>query len=127
VKRFEAGELSKSEAIIKFREIDTISVIPRSVYESHKSDISVAINVLRDSGVDRDKARVIRAEARSQLVGYTVDIASYLGHSMKIESKKINDYEQILIAECGYNSEEGIIRPVLKPKAEVVDFSAHSF
>jgi len=47
VKGFEAGELSKSEAIIKFREIDMISVIPRSVYESHESEISVAINVLR--------------------------------------------------------------------------------
>jgi len=127
VKTFEAGELSKSEAIIKFREIDTISVIPRSVYEVHESDISVAINVLRDRGVDKDKARVIRAEARSRLVGYTVDIASYLAQSMKIESKKINDYEQMRIAKCDYNSEEGIIRPVLLSKAEIHDFSAHSF
>jgi len=46
---------------------------------------------------------------------------------MKIETKKINDYEQMMIADCDYNSEEGIIRPVLKPKAEAVDFSAHSF
>ena len=127
VKSFEAGELSKSEAIIKFREIDTISVIPRSVYELHKLEISVAINDLRDSGVDKDKARVIRAKARSRLIGYTVDIASYLGQSMEIKTKKINDYEQMFIAECDYNREEGIIRPVLKPKAEIQDFSAHSF
>jgi len=46
---------------------------------------------------------------------------------MKIESQKINDYEQMRIAECDYNREEGIIRPVLKSKAEIKDFSAHSF
>jgi CRISPR-associated endonuclease/helicase Cas3 len=129
VKSYEAYELDRKDVIKKFRDIDTVSVIPRSVYEENKTKINTAIHDLRKdySGVEKDQARETRARARSKLTGYTVDVVGYVAHGIKTESIKINDYEQIIIAECEYNREEGIIKPVLKPKAEVEDFSAHSF
>jgi len=129
VKGYEANALSQREASEAFRNIDTVSIIPRSVYEDHEAEINVAIDGLKAdySKVDKDEARETRARARSRLIGFTVDISTYLFQSMKTETKKINDYEQMMIADCDYNSEEGIIRPVLKPKEEAVDFAAHSF
>ena len=129
VKSIQDNELSRKLAIETFRDIDTFSVIPRSVYESHKAEINQDVLELtvKHSGVEKDQAREIRAEARSRLIGYTVDIAVYVYQSIKTEMKKINDYEQMIIAECDYNSEEGLNRPVLKPKVEVVDFRDRSF
>lgn len=125
----EAYELNRKEASARFRYIDTISVIPRKVYEEHETEINGAINELKSgySGVGVVQAKIIKAKARSRISDLTVDISSYLARNIEIETLKINNYEQILIAECGYNSEEGIIRPVLKPKAEIKDFSDHSF
>ncbi|MFZ3170619.1 MAG: CRISPR-associated helicase Cas3' [Carboxydocellales bacterium] len=129
VQCYQAYELDRKEASKRFRDIDTVSVIPRKVFEEHETEIMGARDELKSdySGVDKVQAKTIKAKARSRISDYTVDISSYLARSIEIGRIKINDYEQILIAECGYNSEEGIIRPVLKPKAEVKDFSAHSF
>lgn len=125
----QAYELDRKEASKRFRGIDTVSVIPRKVFEEHKTEINGAINELKSgySGVGQVQAKIIKAKARSRISDYTVDISSYLARNFEIKALKINEYEQIRIAECGYNSEEGIIRPVLKPKADVKDFSAHSF
>lgn len=125
----QAYELDRKEASKRFRDIDTVSVIPREVFEEHETEINGAIFELKSdySGVDKVQVKIIKARARSRISDQTVDISSYLARNIEIRPLKINDYEQILIAECGYNSEEGIIRPVLKPKTEVEDFSAHSF
>jgi CRISPR-associated endonuclease/helicase Cas3 len=122
-------ELDKKEAGEKFRNIDTVSVIPRGVYEAHKLEIEQAIETLqRDyGGMDRTQVREIKADARKVIVSYIVDIAQYLADQMETTARKINDYEQIHIAECDYNNWEGIIRPALKSKAEIQDFSSRSF
>ncbi|MCO1601605.1 CRISPR-associated helicase Cas3' [Desulfosporosinus nitroreducens] len=129
VQSYQAYELNKKEASERFRYIDTVSVIPREVFEEHKEDINAAINELKKvySGVDKSQVKTLKAKARSRISAQTVTISSYLARNIEIMPQIINDYEKILIAECGYNSEEGIIRPVLKPKAELEDFSAHSF
>lgn len=129
VKSYQAYEIDRKEASKRFRDIDTVSVIPRKVFEEHEEEINRAINDLKEvySGVDRDQIKILKAKARSIISAQTVDISSYLARNIEIKPLKINDYEQLLIAECGYNSEEGIIRPILKSKGEVVDFSAHSF
>ena len=60
VKSFEANECSQQEAIKKFRDIDTVSIIPRIVYEDHEVEINVAIDGLKAdySKVDKDEAKV---------------------------------------------------------------------
>jgi len=129
VQSYQAYELDRREASKKFRDIDTVSVIPRKVFEEHEEEINDAINELKEvyCGVDKDRIKILKAKARSRISAQTVDISSYLARNIEIRPLKIIDYEQVLIAECGYNCEEGIIRPVLKAKSEVGDFSAHSF
>jgi hypothetical protein len=56
-----------------------------------------------------------------------VDISRYLANQIESEVIKINNYEQILIAECDYNDQVGIIRPVVKSKTKFADFSSVSF
>ena len=125
----QAYELDRKEASRRFRDIDTISVIPRKVFEEHEAEINRAINELKTdySGVDKAQGKIFKAKARSKISDHTVNISTYLARNIEIRPMKINEFEKILIAECGYNSEEGIIRPVLKPNADVKDFSAHSF
>jgi len=87
VKSFEANECSQQEAIKKFRDIDTVSIIPRIVYEDHEVEINVAIDGLKAdySKVDKDEARETRARARSHLIEFTVNISNY--HVSKHENR----------------------------------------
>lgn len=125
----QAYELDRKEASKRFRNIDTVSVVPRKVYEQYKTEIIEAINDLKSSHSEmgRVQAKIIKAKARSKISDHSVDISSFLARNIEIKTLKINKYEQICIAECEYNSEEGIIKPVLKSKAEFKDFSVHSF
>lgn len=129
VQCYQAYEIDKKEASKRFRNLDTVSVIPHKVFEDHEAEINDAISDLKKdySGVDKIQVKILKAKARSKIYALTVDISFYLVRNIETRTIKINDFEQILIAECGYNSEEGIIRPVLKRTAEVKDFSSHSF
>lgn len=129
VQSHQAYELNKKEASERFRNIDTISVIPRVIFEEYEMEIRAAIDQLKSdyNGLDKTEAKVMKAKARSRIANLTVDISTYLARNLEIWALKVNAHEQILIAECDYNNEEGIIRPVLKTKSEVNDFSALSF
>jgi CRISPR-associated endonuclease/helicase Cas3 len=122
-------EIDKKEAGKKFRNIDSVSVIPRKVYEAHKEEINQAIEKFQnDYGeMDRIQVRELRAKARKDILELTVEVSKYLYMNMETQTLRLNDHEQILIAECDYNSQEGIIRPALKKQSEIIDFSSHSF
>ena len=124
----QAYELDRKEAAKIFRNIDAVSVIPRKVFTEHEAEINEAIKILKSNqGEGKVQTKIIKAKARSRITDYTVDIPAYLARNIEIKPLRINEYENILIAECGYSSQEGIIRPLLRPKAEITDFSAHSF
>lgn len=116
VKSINDYEFSKPEVDKRFRNIDTISVIPRSVYKENREKIDQARRVLQADydGIDKNTARECRAKARGAIANYTVDIACYLTRQTKVEYIKINKYEQVTIIDCEYNSDEGIIKPALK-------------
>jgi len=122
-------EIDKKEADKKFRDIDTVNVIPLEVFEAREAEVMGAVAVLqRDySGMDRTQARRLRADARKVIMNLTVDISRSLANQFEIRFLNINDYEQLRIVECDYNSQEGIIRPKLKDKNEGLDFSSRSF
>ncbi|NLI93068.1 MAG: CRISPR-associated helicase Cas3' [Peptococcaceae bacterium] len=125
-------EINKAEADKRFRDIDTVSVIPRTVFEARQAEIRQAVAVLQKDydGLDRTQVRELRTKARETIMNLTVDISKYLYKNIETGEKdtiRISDYEQIKIVECDYNSQEGIIRPTMKPKAEVTDFFSHSF
>lgn len=129
VKSHQAYELDRKEAIRRFRNIDTVSVIPQTVFEEHEQEINRAISELQTnhSGMDKVQVKTLKAKARSLIDSLSVDISAYLARNIETKAIRINEHEQILIAECRYNSEEGIIRPVSRRKADLEDFAAHSF
>jgi len=124
-----AGEMSKADAQKRFREIDTVSIIPRKVYEEHYNEISKAIKILQDDfqEMERNQAKRLKTKARKTISDHTVDISRYIYNNIKSEVVRINDYEQLIIAECDYDSSVGIIRPILAKKQDFTDFSSHSF
>lgn len=120
-------ELNRQEVRKRFRNINTISVIPCSVYDEHEVEIQKAVKMLQVDYHDMDKtaAKARRARARSTIANQTVDISAYLARNFKTNLIKINDYERLIIIECGYNSDEGIIGPA--SRSTDVDFLSHSF
>lgn len=122
-------EISKKEADKRFRNIDTVSVIPSKVFGFREAEIMQAVAVLQKdySEVDRTQARELRANARKVIINLTVDIYKSLANQFETRQLSVNKYEQFLIAECDYNSQEGIIRPVRKNKEQWPDFSERSF
>lgn len=124
-------EIDKKKADEKFRNIDTVSVIPRKVYQTRNFEIGQAIEVLQKEyngkEMDRNEVKQLRTKAREVIVDHTVNISKYWASEIEIEVIKINDYEQIRIAESDYNSQVGIIKPALKNKNKDMDFSSHSF
>ena len=130
VKSCQEYELNKKEASARFRNINNIAIIPRSVFEEHKDELQMLIDELRSnySEIDKHKKRVLKARARSVINSYTVDIAIYQATKIRQEKIKISDYEQIIVADCEYNSETGINWTTVKCKsADVLDFSSHAF
>jgi CRISPR-associated endonuclease/helicase Cas3 len=123
------GELGKAEAQEIFRDIDTVSIVPRKVYEAHHDDIKKAMEILQNDfrELERDKVREMRAKARRVITDHTVDISRYLFRNIETKSVRINDHEQFVIAECDYNSQVGIIRPTFVKNSEITDFSSRSF
>lgn len=118
-------ELSKREATEAFRNIDNVSIIPRKVFEDNQATIENAIKVIKKDHKGATKQEKI--VARNNISKYMVDISRYLANQIESEVIKINNYEQILIAECDYNDQVGIIRPVVKSKTKFADFSSVSF
>jgi len=122
-------EIDKKKADEYFRNIDTVSVIPRMVFETRQEEIMGAVAVLQKdySGMDRTQARKLRADARKLIINLTVDIYKSLASQFETRQLSINKYEQFPIVDCYYNSQEGIIRPMRKNKENWLDFSEHSF
>ena len=72
--------------------------------------------------------RMLKERAWSIISNQTVDVAVHVAQKLKKEIITINDFEQIVVADCAYNSEEGIIWSAFKPKADgVIDFATHAF
>ena len=126
---FMVGEISKADAQKRFREIDTVSIIPRKVYKEHYEEISRAIKTLQNDfrEIERGQAKMLKAKARKTIADYTVDISRHIFNNIKSEHLKINEYEQLVIAECDYNSNIGVIRRPVAKKPDFTDFSSHSF
>lgn len=125
VKKIESYELSKSEVNKRFRNIDTVTVIPRGVFDEHQEEIYTAIGQIKEpcSGLGKAEARIRRAKARSIIADLTIDLPSYIMRKLKLNKISIGDNEWLIIAECGYSSLEGII----KPEKSEEDFLSRSF
>ncbi len=118
------NEMDKLEAKKRFRNINSITVIPEEVFKKNKDEIEKIkeiINEKRNKDMTEEELeefKVRKAKARSKLMDYTVSIPYYLVNRNNIEIFEINKYETINIFKCKYSKEKGII-----PLKELVEES----
>lgn len=115
VKLIESYEKSKSEINKLFRNIDSKTIIPRSIYEENTDIIEQYISILKQeykkdmTNQERKALKEKKLEARINLDDFTLNIPLYRAEKYLLEYKDINKYESIEIFECDYNDKVGIM------------------
>lgn len=115
-------EKSAMEVKALFRNIESKTVIPKPIYDTHRSKIDSYISILQreyDKDISLEEREIIKKQklrARINLDDYTVSIPLYRAEKHLINYKKINNYEFLEIFECDYTDEMGI---VYKPKDNI--------
>ncbi|ABR48352.1 metal dependent phosphohydrolase [Alkaliphilus metalliredigens QYMF] len=114
VTSIEDHEKSKNEVKKIFRNIHSITVIPREVYEENQEAISEYILILSKNYsklMDEEERRVLRTKKsviRSRLMEFTMSVPYHRGQGNIIKNININRYESIPILNCNYSKELGI-------------------
>lgn len=125
VKSIEIYEKSKKDIDKIFRNIKSIEVIPRSVYESHREEIESSIEVINkkyDKNLEKasvDKLKAEKLKSRLTIDDFTVTIPVYSKRDDFIEVLEINRHEKRYIYECEYDSEMGIRHLELNKESEI--------
>ena len=111
------GEMDKNEAKRRFRNINSITVIPEIVFNNNREEIEKYKEIIsqeKDKNMSDKEWKDLKLEkvrARIKLMDYTVSIPYYLVNNNNIETFEINRYESISIFKCEYDEEKGI-RPI---------------
>lgn len=109
------NEMDKFEAKRRFRNINSITVIPENVFIDNKDEIEgckECINEKRKKDMTNKEVedlKVKKVKARAKLMDYTVTIPFYLANNKNIEFFKINEYERVQIFKCKYDKKKGVI------------------
>lgn len=130
VKSIECYELDKAEMQKRFRNIDSITVMPKQVYEGNIEIIKNNINILNKpfdksmSEKERKSLKIEKIKSRNNIMEFTVSLYGHIVRNAESEILKLNKYEQIPILECDYNDKVGVENIVRKNnKADFSDFS----
>lgn len=111
------NELSKSEADKAFRDIVSINVIPRPVFEENKERILELMDRLKYKKGDIATA-LEKAKIRNELAGYQVSLNHLRYRKYQAVPIEINDYETAIIYDCKYDKEFGFSNVDEKSKGE---------
>lgn len=115
IKSLYTNEMDKFEAKKRFRNINSITVIPEGVFKKNRDGIERCkeiINEKRNKDMTEKEIedfKVRKAKARARLMDYTVSIPYYLVNRNNIETFEINKYEILNIFKCKYSKEKGVI------------------
>lgn len=100
------NEKNKTEVRRRFRNINNISIVPKSIFETNKDEINKNIDTLRFNKEIR-YSREEKAMARTEIDKYKISIPYYSFNGRNNESKSINEYESLNIYNCNYDKKEG--------------------
>lgn len=117
VKSLYTNEMDKSEAKKIFRNINSITVIPESVFKEDKNKEEIReckeiLSLKREKDMTADEIenlKVKKAKSRAKLMEYTASIPFYLVNDKNTQLFKINEYESIQIFKCEYDKEKGVV------------------
>ncbi|EFQ5578655.1 CRISPR-associated helicase Cas3' [Listeria monocytogenes] len=107
VKAFDSYELNKADVRRRFRNINSVSVIPEEVWQDNVEEINSYFVTLRKTSKEiSTKEKMI---ARTNLAEFMVSIPDYLYRKGEGVVREINRYENVVEFKCGYSDEIGII------------------
>jgi CRISPR-associated endonuclease/helicase Cas3 len=98
-----------------FRNIDSETVIPRSVYDKNIDEIHRYISVINEKfskEMNEDERRDLKykkIDARDKLMGFTVNVRGEEVKKYKDKDLLISRYESIPIIRCEYDDNMGVL------------------
>ncbi len=122
IKSLYTNEMDKFQAQKMFRNINSVTVIPESIFKNNNKKIEnlkETMNTKRNKNMTREEIedlKVRKAKARVELADFTISIPYYLVNRNNIQNFEINRYESLKVFRCNYDRERG-----LTPKKEVVE------
>lgn len=106
VKAFDSYELDKADVRMRFRNINSVSVIPEKVWQENAEEINSCFVALRKTSKEiSTKEKMI---ARTNLAEFMVSVPDYLYKKGKSVVREINRYENVVEFKCGYSDDIGI-------------------
>lgn len=123
------GEFDRSEVLSKFRNINSLDVIPEPVYEEHVEIIEELIERIKTknekglSETERVNLRQTKSKARTELANFKVALPGYMVDkydTQQVRLIKLNAYEEVAIFSCKYKFEDGIT--LIEPEKEELFF-----
>ncbi|EAF2103106.1 CRISPR-associated helicase Cas3' [Listeria monocytogenes] len=106
VKAFDSYELDKAEVRMRFRNINSVSVIPEEVWQDNVEEINSYFVTLRKTSKEiSTKEKMI---ARTNLAEFMVSVPDYLYKKGESVVREINRYESVIEFKCGYSSDVGV-------------------
>ncbi|EAD2807173.1 CRISPR-associated helicase Cas3' [Listeria monocytogenes] len=106
VKAFDSYELDKAEVRMRFRNINSVSVIPEEVWQDNVEEINSYFVTLRKTSKEiSTKEKMI---ARTNLAEFMVSVSDYLYRKGEGVVREINRYENVIEFKCGYSSDVGV-------------------
>lgn len=107
-----AYELSKKKVKEIFRDINSVSVIPKPIYEKFYdviNDLEKEINRKVEENEDYNQRKIERYKLIDKLKSYSANI-SWGEANKRLEDRVINigSYEQLLVLDCDYTEDIGI-------------------
>ncbi|BDU50908.1 CRISPR-associated helicase Cas3' [Haliovirga abyssi] len=129
IKTIPEYELSKKEVRKRFRDIENITIIPKTIYEERKDAIDeliLDINRAIYNNENRKEFTENRIKKIYELKDYTVDIRRNEIYGIQLNEKlKIGKYMEIPILDCKYSEKEGVT--IEKKVDRNIDFDSRSF
>lgn len=106
VKAFESYLMNKADVRMRFRNINSVSVIPEEVWQDNAEEINSYFVTLRKTSKEiSTKEKII---ARTNLAEFMVSIPDYLYKKGESVVREINRYESVIEFKCGYSSDVGV-------------------
>lgn len=97
-------EIDKKEAIQRFRNIHSATIIPEPIWLQNETEINQYIDILRAKGISNKEKNL----AQSKLSEFMVAIPYYLFEKGKSYHIRLSKKTKITIFECNYSSVYGI-------------------
>ncbi|MBC2143028.1 CRISPR-associated helicase Cas3' [Listeria innocua] len=106
VKAFDSYVMDKADVRMRFRNINSVSVIPEKVWQDNAEEINSCFVALHKTSKEiSTKEKMI---ARTNLAEFMVSIPDYLYRKGEGVVREINRYESVIEFKCGYSSDVGV-------------------